>query len=361
MSTASNLLRNDLRDFSGYASARSVVQQGNVWLNANESAQCNPADETGLCQRYPEPQPAALVARLADYYEVAVEQLLVGRGSDEGIDLLVRTFCKPGQGRVVIAPPTFGMYAVSARLHGASVIEVPLRDAAAGFVHDMDEIATAAIQAQATLVFLCNPGNPTGSILSLDALSTLAGRLAGRVLLVVDEAYGEYADVASAASLLATHDNIVVLRTLSKAHALAAARIGCVIAQAELIAMLRRAQAPYPVPAPCIGVALDALQVDATRVIASRVGQARTQREWLRGRLSRTPGVRCVYHSAGNFLLVRFDDAAAVQARLIAAGIVVRDMRSVPGLQDALRISIGTPAENAAVMAAIESSAKVTA
>lgn len=361
MSTASTLLRDDLRGFSGYSSARSTVQQGTVWLNANESAQRNPADADGRCQRYPEPQPAELVARLADHYHVAAEQVLVGRGSDEGIDLLVRTFCAPGHGRVVIAPPTFGMYAVSARLHGASVIEVPLNDAASGFEHDLDAIAAAAIEARAALVFLCNPGNPTGSLLSLDALSTLADQLAGRALLVVDEAYGEYADVASATCLLATHDNIVVLRTLSKAHALAAARIGCVIAQPEVIAMLRRVQAPYPVPAPCIEVALDALQADATQVLASRVVEVRRERERMRSELSRMPGVRCVYPSAGNFLLVRLEDATAVQARLSAAGIVVRDMRSAPGLQDALRISIGTPVENAAVTAAIASMSKVAA
>lgn len=361
MTTAERLLRADLRDFRGYVSARSTRQEGSVWLNANESALPSLADPDGTSQRYPEPQPAELLKRLAAHYQVEPTQLLAGRGSDEGIDLLVRTFCEPGDGCVLIAPPTFGMYAVSAKLHGAQVIEVPLLDTPRGFIHDLDALATHTLEAKASLVFLCNPGNPTGATLDPGAISQLARRLAGRSLLVIDEAYGEYGDVASASRLLGAHDNIVVLRTLSKAHALAGARIGCVMAQASVIALLRRVQAPYPLAAPCIGMLLKALQPTALSELVDRIAVVRKERKILHKRLSGLDGVRCAYPSSGNFLLVRFDDAAAILARLLQAGIVVRDMRAYEGLDDALRISIGTPTENAAVVAVIEGNARVSA
>lgn len=361
MTTSTSVLRSDLRDFNGYSSARSIKQVGTVWLNANESAQPNPVDSAGLCQRYPEPQPSALVRRLAEYYDVAPEQLLVGRGSDEGIDLLVRTFCMPAEGCVLIAPPTFGMYAVSARLHGARVVDVPLRDTPNGFLHDLEGIVSRALSAGASLVFLCNPGNPTGSMLRLDELSRVAEALAGRALLVIDEAYGEYDEAASAATLIDNHDNVVVLRTLSKAHALAAARIGSVLARADVIEMLRRVQAPYPLPAPCVAIASDALKPEAIRQLQTRIDDVRSERDRLRTRLSALASVRYVYPSKGNFLLARFHDAEAVQTRLSEAGIVVRDMRQLPQLGDALRISIGSSAENTAVIDAIESLSRVAA
>ena len=353
MSTASRLLREDLRDFAGYASARSHAVQGEVWLNANESALPSAADPDGTLRRYPDPQPQALRSALARLYRVPAEALLVTRGSDEGIDLLLRAFCPPGRGAIVTAPPVFGMYAVCARLHGARVVEVPALDTGEAWRSDLDAMAGAAEASGAGLVFVCNPGNPTGEAVPAAAIHALAARLAGRALVVVDGAYAEFADEALDPALLGAHDNLVLLRTLSKAHALAAARIGSAIASPEIVRLLQRCQAPYPLAQPAVAAALAALAPSSLAQVADGVVQVRAERARLEAALACLPGVRAVYPSQGNFLLARFDDAQAAYEALLAAGVVVRDMRATPALGDALRISIGTPAQDNRVLAAL--------
>ena len=354
MSGLLDLVREDLRSFGGYSSARRAGVTGSVWLNANESAWRNPADAGLGANRYPDPQPAALRERLAAIYGVRANQVLVGRGSDEAIDLLVRALCRPGQDAVVIAPPVFGMYAVSARLQGAPLVEVPLRDGSAGFELDLQAVADAAVSSGAKLVFLCSPANPTGQAIPSADLLALARRLAGRCLLVVDEAYGEYSDQPSLAAKIDQQPNLAVLRTLSKAHALAAARIGCLLAAPELVQVLRNCQAPYPLPSPCVQLALAGLSEAALAQTYGRVLTVRAERERLRHELPACPGVERVYPSQGNYLLVRFADAESAFMRLLAAGVVVRDMRASPQLGDALRISVGSPAENDALLAALQ-------
>jgi histidinol-phosphate aminotransferase len=353
MSSVLSLVRPDLRDFAGYKSARSEALRGDVWLNANESAWANPADGQGRSRRYPDPQPPALRARLAQIYGVLPEQLLLGRGSDEAIDLLVRALCVPGQDAIVVTPPVFGMYAVCARLQGAPILAVPLLDSDDGLVADLDAIREAALGQGAKLVFLCSPSNPAGSAIPLDDIASLARSLEGKSLVVVDEAYGEFADGASATTLLEAHANIAVLRTLSKAHALAAARIGVVIGDADLIAVLQRCQAPYPVPTPCADLALEGLSDIALAQTRERVALVRGERERLHAALERTAGIRRVYASQGNYLLARFDDAEGAFRALLAAGVVVRDQRAAPQLGDALRITIGSPTQNDRVIAAL--------
>ena len=350
------LVRPDLRAFAGYRSARSESLRGDVWLNANESPWANPADvpsaTAGGVRRYPDPQPQALRQALAALYDVAPGQLLAGRGSDEAIDLLVRALCPPGGGAIVITTPTFGMYAVSARLHGVRVVDVPLQETGSDGAYecDFDAVAREAEAAGARLVFLCSPGNPTGGALPLEAIDALAARLEPQAVVVVDEAYGEFSQAPSAATLLARRGNLAVLRTLSKAHALAAARIGAVLAAPALIDVLRRCQAPYPLPTPCVELALQALAPAALDVTRARVATVRVERERLRDALQSNPAVRRVYPSDANFLLCRFADAQAAFDALLAAGIVVRDMRAMAGLEDALRISIGTPGQNRRVV-----------
>ena len=348
-----DLVREDLRSFAGYRSARSESLDGRIWLNANESPWSSDADAAGIVRRYPDPQPQALRRALASLYGCNPEQLLAGRGSDEAIDLLVRALCRPGQDAVVLTPPTFGMYAVCARLHGTQIVEVPLIDRADGFACDFDAVADAALAASAKLVFLCSPGNPSGTSLPPEAVAALASRLQGRALVVVDEAYAEYAGAASATTLIESNPNIAVLRTLSKAHALAAARIGSVIADAALVSVLQRCQAPYPLPAPSVALALAALAPEALISTRQRIATTCGERDRLYRQLTASPGVRQVYPSQANFLLVRFDDAQRAFESLLAAGIVVRDMRAAPGLGDALRISLGTPEQNAEVVRAL--------
>ncbi len=353
MSAILPLVRPDLRDFAGYKSARSEALRGDVWLNANESAWPNPADGEGRSRRYPDPQPPALRARLAELYGVAPAALLVGRGSDEAIDLLVRALCVPGQDAIVVTPPIFGMYAVCARLQGAPLVEVPLVDDAAGFSADLDAIREAALTQRAKVVFLCSPSNPAGSAIPLTDIAALAGALEGKAVVVVDEAYGEFADGPSATTLLASHPNIAVLRTLSKAHALAAARIGVVIGNEDLIAVLQRCQAPYPVPTPCADLALEGLSDAALAQTRERITVVRGERDRLRDALAQSPGVTRVYPSQGNYLLARFDDAEGAFRALLAVGVVVRDQRAAPQLGNALRITVGSPLQNDRVIAAL--------
>ena len=350
-----DLVREDLRAFAGYSSARSHKVDGSIWLNANESSWNNPADDAGDVRRYPQPQPDALRAALAGLYGAKPEQLLIGRGSDEAIDLLVRALCRAERDAVVIAPPVFGMYAVCARLQNAPVVEAPLIERNDAWVTDLAAIRDLAIARRAKLVFLCSPGNPTGELITLAAVRALAQSLAGRALVVVDEAYIEYAEAPSAATLIDEYPNIAVLRTLSKLHALAGARIGCLLADPALIEVLRRCQAPYPVPAPCAALALRALTPEAVAEAGRRAAVVRIERERMFVALQAQPGVRRAYRSAGNFLLVRFDDAETAYRALLAAGVVVRDMRATQGLGDALRITVGQPEENDAVFAALAS------
>jgi histidinol-phosphate aminotransferase len=353
MNPALELLRPDLRDFAGYASARRAKATGTVWLNANESPVPSPADPGLGLHRYPEPQPAALRARLAELYGVDAQQLLVTRGSDEGIDLLVRAFCRAGLDAVLTAPPCFGMYAVSARLQNAPLVELPLEDQQGRWTLDVTRLLATVAERNVRVVFLCSPANPTGQALDLDTIRFLAESLQGRAMLVIDEAYLEYSSIASAASLIDRFPCLVVLRTLSKAHALAGARIGAVLADPAVIAVLGNLSAPYPVPAPSAALALAALSAEGVGASEARCRLAVAERRALAAALADLPGVRRVYPSEGNYLLLRFDDPQAAFDRLLAAGVVVRDMRAMPQLGDALRISIGTPAENRQLLDAL--------
>lgn len=345
-----DLARPDIRALQPYSSARMEASGGEVFLNANESAWPPQGEEGAGCHRYPEPQPRALIQRLAALYGVPEQRLLAGRGSDEMIDLLVRAFCRAGEDGILIQPPTFGMYAVSAKIQGASVLEVPLGD---GFVMHADAVLSAMTPA-IKLVFVCAPNNPTGQAVPIGAITRLAEGLRGRAVLVVDEAYIEFADSESAMTLIEEHEHVVVLRTLSKAWALAGARIGCLIAREPVVALLGRIMAPYPLPLPCVRVALDALSPQGESAARAHVAFVRRERTRLAAELSALPQVRDVLATQANFLAVRFDDAGEVYRRLLQAGVVVRDVRRYPGLADALRITIGTAEENARMLAVLQ-------
>jgi histidinol-phosphate aminotransferase len=355
MSLVSALLREDLRDFAGYRSARSELADGQIWLNANESAHLNAADVGQDLRRYPQPQPQDLRAAVAALYGCTVEQLLIGRGSDEPIDLLVRAFCTPARDAVLVTPPVFGMYAVCARLQGARLLEVPLQDGEDDFRVDLAEVARVALAQHARLVFLCSPGNPAGGVLMVTQVLDLARKLEGHALLVVDEAYIEYADAPSLVCRITSQPNLAVLRTLSKAHALAGVRIGSLIADPEVIAILRRCQAPYPIPVPCAMQALHALSKDALVETRSNVAVTCIRRDALLQSLQAMPTLHRIYPSETNFILARCVNPAGAFQSLLNDGIVVRDMRMHPQLNDALRITVGTAEENARVISALES------
>lgn len=312
-------------------------------LHANELPWRAETDRSlaGL-NRYPEPHPHELAERLAVLYGVRANQLLPGRGSDESIDLLVRAFCRAGVDNVIICPPTFGMYAVAARIQGAIVREVPLR-AADGFALDADAVV-AACDANTRLVFLCSPNNPTGNALDPAAVDRLLRALAGRALIVVDEAYIEFSGDASLATKLADYPNLVVLRTLSKAYGLAGARVGSLIASPEIVQLCGKVIPPYSIPQLTIEAVLATLAGPQLAVQRERVALVRRERERLRAGLENARGVRRVWPSVANFLLVDFDDADRVLAAARDARLLIRDMRTVSPYS--LRISVGTPDQN---------------
>mgnify|MGYP001241868064 FL=1 len=345
-----DLARPEILALQPYASARNEAGHAEVMLNANE-APWPPAGvqekARGLpLNRYPDPQPRELLERFASLYAVDSSRILIGRGSDEAIDLLVRAFCRPGLDAVALTPPTFGMYAVCAAVQGALRIDIPLLD---DFSVDAQALVDRLPRA-ARIVFLCSPNNPTGGTTTLARIERIATALRGRALLIVDEAYVEFADVASAASLLDRHENLGVLRTLSKAWALAGARIGCLLASAEIVSLLRRIMSPYPLPTPSIMAALAALTAEGMALTSRRIALVVAERERMAAALARLPDVVQVLPSSANFLCVRFQDAPRVYRDLQASGVIVRDVGRYPRLAGCLRLSIGTREENSRLL-----------
>ena len=349
-----DLARAEVRALQAYSSARMESGAAGLMLNANESPWRLDSDTLGL-NRYPDPQPRELCARLAELYSASRDQVLVGRGSDEAIDLLVRAFCRPGRDAIAICPPTFGMYAVCAGVQGAAVQSLPF-----GKQFSLDVPAMlSALSPAVKLLFVCSPNNPTGGLVPMADFQRLARRLAGQTLVVVDEAYIEFADGDSAAKLLDAHSNLAVLRTLSKAWALAGARVGTLLAHAEVIALLRRIMPPYPLPLPSVAAAMAALDGEGERRMQERVRKIVFERERLSRELARLPGVRTVYPSQANFVTVLLDDAATTWQALAAQSIVVRDVSHYPGMANCLRITVGTPEENSRLLEAMSRLAEV--
>ena len=353
MSTAAasplELLRRDLLALEPYRHA-SWGDSGER-LNANESP-WRPAGDTtnaGL-NRDPEPYPRALEARLARLYGVPAERVLAARGSDEGIDLITRAALVAGRDAILCCPPTFAMYAVCARIQGAAVVEVPLT----GPGYDLDVAGIDQAMSDAVrVVFLCSPNNPTGGAVPLGTIDSLAAQLAGRALLVVDEAYGEFSRVPSATALLDAHPHLVVLRTLSKAYALAGARVGAVLAHPELIDLLRRIVPPYALATSSIEAVQAALAPAALAVARERIELLCSERDRVTARLGAMPGVIEVTPSDANFILVRAADPGQLLAHAREAGFVLRDFSSGVATAGCLRISIGTPEQNDRLVAAI--------
>jgi len=316
-----------------------------IRLHANELPWRGHQDESAAgLNRYPEPEAQTLTGRLAQVYGVPAKALLICRGSDEAIDLLVRGFCRAGEDAVLVCPPTFGMYAIAARIQGANVVSVPL-DADAGFTLDVRALLKQR-SPNVKLVFLCSPNNPTGNCLSETAILEVADALEQSAILVVDEAYIEFSGRRSLSQHTARRPQLAILRTLSKAHGLAGARLGTLIADPEIISLLSKVRAPYAVPQLVLEAVTTLLSGVHLRTVNKRVEVIRSERTRVREMLGRLPGVTSVLPSDANFLLARFKDPADALARAAAAGVQVRDARGYPGLADALRISIGTNEEN---------------
>ncbi len=320
-----------------------------IRLDANENGYA-PLVEGGLAarvNRYPEPQPAQLRAVMAALYGVEAPNLVVTRGADDAIDILVRSFCRPGEDAVSVCQPTFSAYAQFARLQGARVIETRLD---ADFDFDPDTfLAAVGGEAKLKLAFLCAPNNPTGNPVAPADILGVADALP-ETLIVLDEAYIEFSDQPSLAAEAARRDNLVVLRTLSKAYGLAGARVGCAIGTPALIELISRALPPYPLPSLSIEAALATLSPSRRPVHQERIERIKADRERIAALLFASPLVKSIRSGGGNFLFLEVEEPEALAAKLRALGIRVRFRpNAAPG---GIRLSIGTEAENDAALAA---------
>lgn len=352
------LARPDLATLMPYQSARRIAQQagivGEVWLNANESAVYDSMTlTTDAFNRYPEPQPEGVVQGYATYAGVTPEQVLVTRGGDEGIELLIRTFCRPGVDCIAQFAPTYGMYSVSAQTNGVGVINI-ITDPSLGWIPDPEAAAQILNdRPEVQILFTCSPGNPTGNLIPLSVLQALAEVTIGRCLLVIDEAYIDFSPESTAKGLLAQYPHVVLIRTLSKAFALAGLRCGFVLANPKVITMLKKVIAPYPIPVPVSNLAEQALSdagVQRMRDRASNCIQARS--ELIEG-LKSIPGIDAVYPTDANFILVRLTKASQLFDALRQRGIVLRDQSKQPTLENCIRITVGTPDENRRLLQAM--------
>jgi len=336
-------------------SARGSAAADGVLLNANEapvSLHQEPLWESLHLNRYPDPQPAALRERLAELYGVEPTRLLVTRGSDEGIDLLLRVFCRPGVDAILESPPCFGMYRVAAQVQGARVAAVP-RDPGS-FAPDVDALAgRIATDDSIRLVFLTSPNNPTGDLLGRAELKRLLAACANRALLVLDEAYIEFCEADSAATLVRDYPQLVVLRTLSKAWASAGLRCGATIAHPEVIALLRRVMAPYPLSAPAIAAALAVTDLAARPAQQRMLEALKLEKSRLVDFLAALPYLEGLWPGQANFVLIRVADGPALVRFLALRGVRVRDFDSQPSLRNCVRLTVGSAADMQALRAAL--------
>lgn len=326
------LVRPNIRALKPYSTARDEFSGGEIttWLDANE----NPYDN-GV-NRYPDPHQKLLKQKIAALKGVREEQVFIGNGSDEAIDLCYRIFCRPGVDNAVSIAPTYGMYRVAADINDVEMREVPL---GADFSLPADALLAAADE-RTRLLWLCSPNNPTGNAFPAAGIERLLREFDGMV--VLDEAYVDFADGAGFLPRLDEFPNLIVLQTLSKAWGMAGLRIGLAFAAREVAALFSRVKYPYNIPGPTQRAAEEMLGRDLTPQIA----EIRSERRRLASELASCPCIERVYPSQTNFLLVRTPAPDALYDALIEAGIIVRNRSRAAGCEGCLRLTVGTPAEN---------------
>ena len=352
-----NNIAKHVKDLVPYASARRLFAasaQNNdstvpIWLNANEAPTCTQYElDTSLYNRYPDCQPDAVINAYAQYAGVNKDQVLVSRGADEGIELLIRAFCDPVTDSVLICPPTYGMYAISARTCNVGVKSVPLINNDLGDFQ-LDVANMTAASANVKLVFICAPNNPTGTLPSRSDIEAIIQHYAQTALVVIDEAYIEFTDEPHL-SLLAKYPNVVVLRTLSKAFALAGLRCGFTLAQPDIIHELLKVIAPYPLSAPVADIAAQALSAEGLRRMREQVTTILDEQVALVDVLTSIGDIELVGAQTGNFILFRTMHKDALMQFLVHHKVFIRDQSKQQQLENCLRISTGSATENARLL-----------
>jgi histidinol-phosphate aminotransferase len=319
-----------------------------IRLNANEAPLSG--DEPAL-NRYPQIRPVTLRDRLSTLFDVPPENLVVTRGSSEAIDVLIRAWCRAYRDSLVTTPPNFEMYRVYADIQGIRTINVPL-DLENDFRLDAEAVI-AACDETTRLVLLCSPNNPTGTLIPREDILRIVSQQAGRSIVVVDEAYVEFSDRESLAGETAAHGNLVVLRTLSKAHALAGARCGAAIANAEIIDIMNKVLPPYSFATPVVDAVLETLTSERIETAQAAIAAIVAERTRLYDALQNLSCIHQTWPSQSNFLFARFANLAAALDFLQERGILIRDFSKAAGLENCARITIGTRDENDALISAL--------
>ena len=344
------LVRPHILTLTPYASARDEYQgTEGTFLDANENAFGTPGqtDDQPQFHRYPDPHQRALKQQLSEVKQVPVEQMFLGNGSDEIVDLIIKAFCRPGHDNVVILPPTFGMYKVA-----AAVNDVPLHPAPLTEDYTVDEEALRqAVDEHTKIIFFCSPNNPTGNSLDRTIIAHWIQNFSG--LVVVDEAYGDFADAPSFAEQLSDYPNLVVMQTLSKAWGMAALRLGMAFAAPEIIAILNKIKMPYNVNRLTQELAIELLAHSSE--MQRSVEELLALRQQLAQDLATLPAVAKVYPSDANFLFVKMHRADQVFTYLLEQQIIVRNQSKVQRCEGGFRITVGTPEENQRLLEALAS------
>lgn len=341
-----SIVRENIRRLDPYSSARAEFSgTAEVWLDANENAAGSPVG--GGWNRYPDPLQIELKKRVAEMNGVLPSQTFVGNGSDEAIDLLYRTLCEPGRDEVIICPPTYGMYAVSAAINDVAVRQVALTEE----FHVDTQKVLSGVSDKTKLIFICSPNNPTGNSIDLESISAIAENFHG--IVVVDEAYIHFASQRSVIPDTGRLRNLVVLQTFSKAWGMAGLRVGLAFADSSIVELLSRVKPPYNVSGIAQSLVLNALS--KSDQFDRWIEQSIREREFVAQQLVELDVVEKVYPSDANFLLVKFRDAGTVYRNLLAVGIVVRDRSGQTGCEGCLRITVGTGEQNQRMLDALRS------
>lgn len=336
-----DLLRENIKKLVPYSSARDEFKgEADIFLDANENSLGSPL--TKWYNRYPDPLQQKIKEKLSVIKAVAAKNIFLGNGSDECIDLLFRAFCNPGKDNVIICPPTYGMYQVSADINDIEVRKAPLLET---FHLNLVHMETL-VDDFTKIIWLCSPNNPTGNALNREDIEMVLNNFPG--IVVIDEAYINFSRHRSFVQELADYPNLVVLQTMSKAWGLAALRLGMAFGSEEIVQVLNKVKPPYNIGQATQDIVLKALNNvdDVNEMIKILVNE----RELLKELMLEIKTVRVVYPSDANFLLVKIDHAKKVYDYLLTKGIVVRDRSNVQLCEDCLRITVGTPDENKALV-----------
>lgn len=339
-------VRPNIKKLKPYHSARQDFAQG-LLLDANENSLGAPFEDDQDLHRYPDPSQSKLRNLIAEWRGVRPENVFTGVGSDEGIDLLYRIFCRPGKDRILTVPPTYGMYSVSANIHDIAIDEVLLEEET--FQPRTDAILDA-VTPQTKILLLCSPNNPTGNTFDPERVTKLIEEFPG--IVVLDEAYIDFSEQPSWATKIADYPNLVVLQTMSKSFGLAGIRLGITYAQEDIINYMMKVKAPYNINKLTSQIAIKGLQNWDT--VAFNIDAIRKERKKLRQELTELKIVQKVYPSEANFLLTKVADAQTVYNQLTKQNIIVRYRGNEPHCDSCLRITVGTTDENERLISALK-------